>query len=775
MSTDGDEQDTRNTGGKMNKLKLSTRILVYFLFVAIFTQVINNYFLVSSAQKAFLEAAGSKQQAIAAHLSQNVESYLDSSINRLRDIAITQSAPRVQEDEMKRSLAASFAQNTDLERVAVLDNEGREKLAFNREGIVHSVKDVSGSDAFKAVQFLAGKNYISSVNEDEDGELIITMAVPILRTDFDEKMDSLGSANFGSYKQPSDILGAVVADYNVKDLWKTILSTEVGDQGYAYIVDTLGNVVAHPDESLLSTGKKVNDVEAFKQMITGNFETRPTVSETGQQVVSTPKVIPDSGWALIVEEPRDHVYSTATQFIILSIIVGAFTALLDIILSLFFGRRLAEPIKKLVAGAKKIGAGNFGHKIDIQTNDEFQSLADAFNAMSGNTLKLVNDLKSNNQKLTKETAKLDSIISSATDGIIALSRDGAITSINPPAAKLVGKRQEEMIGRGIADEFKWEHSDGRLLELNLGRPGTHEYSEITLRYNKQISFLDIVVTVLDDAKDGGVSSIITIHDLTKSRELEFMKLDFVAIAAHELRTPLTVVRGYLDLLNDDAVKRLSIMSLENIQKTIRATDDLRNLINKLLNIARIERGDMEIFPEKLNLSTQVAENVHHHKSAATQNEQKLMLTTNTENAVYVMADPSSITEVLNNLIGNAIKYTGRGGKIQVSLTVDTEKVRIDIADNGPGIPDELHAKLFTKFYRAERSLIAGTKGTGLGLFISRTIIELQNGEIGIMPSEGQGTRFYFTLPLYKPKEHDKLIHNHQTGGVRGWFKKNTHR
>jgi hypothetical protein len=102
VSTDGDEQDTRNTGGKMNKLKLSTRILVYFLFVAIFTQVINNYFLVSSAQKAFLETAGSKQQAIAAHLSQNVESYLDSSINRLRDIAITQSAPRVQEDEMKR-------------------------------------------------------------------------------------------------------------------------------------------------------------------------------------------------------------------------------------------------------------------------------------------------------------------------------------------------------------------------------------------------------------------------------------------------------------------------------------------------------------------------------------------------------------------------------------------------------------------------------------------------------------------------------------------------
>lgn len=759
----------------MRKLKLSTRILIYFLFVAVFTQVINNYLLVSSAKKAFLETAGSKQQAIAGHLSQNVESYLDSNISRLKDIAVMQSASSVQQDEMKRMMAASFGRNSDLERLAILDERGYERLIFDDNGQVHQTEDASGSDAFKAIIFLAGKNFISSVNESDDGSLSITMAVPILKSDFDQRLDSLSSADFGNYKEPDDILGAVVADYDVKDLWKTILSTEVGDQGYAYIVDTLGNVVAHPDESLLSTNKKVNDVEAFRQIISGDFETKPTISETGQAVVSTPKIIPDSGWALIVEEPRNHVYSTATQFIWLSVAVGAFTAFLDIILSLFFGRRLADPIKKLAAGAQKIGAGNFGHTIDIQTNDEFQSLADAFNAMSSNTQKLVTDLKENNIQLTKETTKLDSIISSATDGIVALSRDGSIVSINPPAAKLADKSQESLAGMNVSDVFTWEYSDGRSLELSFTKPGTHEYSEIVLRHDKQIAFLDLVITVLDDARDGGVSSIITIHDLTKSRELEFMKLDFVAIAAHELRTPLTVVRGYLDMLNEDAAKRLSIMSLENIQKTIRATDDLRNLINKLLNIARIERGDMEIFPEKLNLAVYLEENVHHHKSAATQNEQKLTLTMNTDNAVYVMADPSSITEVLNNLIGNAIKYTGRGGKIHVSLTLESQKVRIDISDNGPGIPNELHSKLFTKFYRAERSLIAGTKGTGLGLFISRTIIELQNGEIGILPSDGEGSTFYFTLPLYEAEKHDKLVHNHQAGGVRGWFKKNTHR
>jgi signal transduction histidine kinase len=274
-------------------------------------------------------------------------------------------------------------------------------------------------------------------------------------------------------------------------------------------------------------------------------------------------------------------------------------------------------------------------------------------------------------------------------------------------------------------------------------------------------------------EDSDVAAIMTIRDLTQSRELDFMKLDFVAIAAHELRTPLTVVRGYLDMISTEAIKKFTINNLENLQKSMEGTDQLRDLINKLLNIARIERGEMEIFIEKLNLRKLLEENVRQHEPQANRREQRLKLIADTDKLTYVAADPASITEVLNNLIGNAIKYTPKGGHINVKITADDKTARVTVADDGPGIPEDMRGRLFTKFYRAERSLIAGTRGTGLGLYISKTIIGLQQGEIGFEPGEkGKGSSFFFTLPIYDPAKYDKLLpKDKQLGGIHGWFKK----
>jgi signal transduction histidine kinase len=325
----------------------------------------------------------------------------------------------------------------------------------------------------------------------------------------------------------------------------------------------------------------------------------------------------------------------------------------------------------------------------------------------------------------------------------------------------------------MATLFHWEQENKPFIP-DLTTKGLHKYTDLTLASGKNIAYIDLMVYVVEQP-DSEVATIITIHNLTQSRELNFMKLDFVAIAAHELRTPLTVVRGYLDMLSTEAVKQMSIFNIESLQKAIVGTDQLRNLINKLLNIARIERGEMEIFVEKMNLTKMVEENVHQHQTPAAQRLQKLTCTIETDRPVYVPADPSSILEVLNNLIGNAIKYTPERGEIAVRLKVVDDQARVEVSDNGPGIPEDLRNRLFTKFYRAERSLIAGTRGTGLGLFISKTIIELQGGKIGLEPENGKGSTFYFTLPIYKAELHDKLIaKDKEMGGVRGWFKKRPH-
>ncbi len=758
--------------GTRVRLKLSTKILIYFLLVSLIPLIVTNFLLVSYANSQLLNAASTKQQAIATYLSENVSSYLDNNSKKLNNLAQLYSTGNIDSGELDLNMAVLFSQDSDLQRLAVIDNSGYEQAVFDQDGRVEELKNSSDSDAFRAVNFLDGRPYVSSVSYNENNEPVITIAVPVLKSSFNENLDNLEGADFGSYSSPDDIQGAIVANYDIKNLWQTVLSTRVGEGGYAYVVDGLGNLVAHPDSKFLEGTKKLTNVDAVKQLISNDLETRKTESETGLQVISTPQIIKDSGWAVIVEEPVSSIYASVNSYIKLATTVGLTAIVLSIALSIYFRKQLTGPIKKLAQGAKKIGSGQFGHTIDINTNDELQSLAETFNSMGANIQKLVTDMKNNNITLETEKTKLTNIIGSVTDGIIALDKSGRILSINPPAAALAGKNESELVGKSLPDVYAWQQFDAPF-SLDIKNPGVFEYNDLSLQTGIQLSFLDIVVSI-SGRENSDVVAIVTVHDLTKSRELDFMKLDFVAIAAHELRTPLTVIQGYLDLINTDAVNQLSIYNIENLQKMVRSTNELRDLINKLLNIARIERGEMEIFIEKIDLAKHIKENVHYHQSVAVQKNQKLTYTLDTDSAVNVPADPSSITEVLNNLIGNALKFTDYDGEVTVSLNVNNKEVRVEVKDNGPGVPNELQDKLFSKFYRAERSLISGTRGTGLGLFISRTIIELQHGQIGLEPFTGDGSTFYFTLPIYNPEIHDKLVMKRKmTGGVHGWFKKNT--
>ncbi len=756
---------------KIPKLKISSKALLFFLVVSLFPLVIVSYVQVSSAHNQLTDAASAKQQTIAASLSDKVDNYLTSKINQLQLLAQISSDTNNQA-VTGQDVAALLKQDSAITSVYVLSSNGLVQNAYNRQGQIANVEepDQSGSDAYKAAYFLLGKPYISTVSYDSKNVPFITIAVPFGTNSTGTKKTNSKTERFG---QPSDIKGVIVANYEIDDLWQSVLSTRIGNGGYAYVVDELGNLVAHPDRQYFAAHPKLSNVKAVSNYRNGILATSPTRSESGVDVISTPRPLNRVGWAVIVEEPVASIYANVNSYIRLSTTIGLAVIAFAILIAIYFSRQLTEPIKKLSLSARKLGSGELDQVVDIKTNDELEDLANTFNSMSRNIQHLVSDMRNKNQSLTTERTKLSRIIDSVNDGIMALNAQGEIVSINPPAATLIGHKPAELLGKTISDLFHWEQ-ENKTFTPDIATEGLRTYADLTLTSGKNVAYIDLMVYVLEQ-RDSDVATIITIHDLTQSRELNFMKLDFVAIAAHELRTPLTVVRGYLDMLSTEAVKQMSIFNIESLQKAIVGTDQLRNLINKLLNIARIERGEMEIFIEKMNLVNMVTENVHQHQTPAAQRLQKLTCNIETDRPVYVPADPSSILEVLNNLIGNAIKYTPEKGEIKVRLSVDDDVVRVEVSDNGPGIPEDLRKRLFTKFYRAERSLIAGTRGTGLGLFISKTIIELQGGKIGLEPDEGKGSTFYFTLPVYKAEKHDALIaKDKQLGGVRGWFKKRPH-
>lgn len=750
------------------RLRISTKILIYFLFVALIPMAVVSYTFSNAAREQMLENASSKQQAVATDLARRIDNYLASRINMLSYIGRLYSTRDFSVEQVNTSMAALFSQNNTLQQVSVMSPKGEigSGRTYTMENGNLKTADDDVSIGPGVLDVIANKPYFLSVGRDSENKPQITIGVLVLKK-YKDAGDDLITAQQSS---SDNLIGALLGYYDASDLWESVMSGRSGDKGYAYVVDNVGNLVAHPDKAFLASHTQLRDTEAVRQFLDNNSETKQTVSETNQDVVSTSKETLTK-WGVIVEEPVSSIYAGINAYVQLAITVGVSALILSIALGLFFSRRLIRPIKALSLGAKRMEEGKFDQEINVKTQDELQELAETFNNMARGIKKLISELKTNNVRLKFEQIKLNNIISSVSNGVIAVSSDGKIVSINPPAATLIGKDPKSLEGTLMSEQFPWEH-DGERFMPDLKNGGIYRYTDLTLnRRGGSVAYLDIMVAVLT-RQDSDVAAIITIHDQTPSRELSFMKLDFVAIAAHELRTPLTVVRGYLDMLSTgSAVSELSIYNLENLSKAIDGADQLRALINKLLNIARIERGDMEIFIEKLNLTKLVRENVEHHVSAAAAKEQTISYNANTDGTVYVPADSASILEVVNNLVGNAIKYTGKGGKIKVNLLVDKDKVRVEVVDNGPGVPEELRDRLFTKFYRAERSLIAGTRGTGLGLFISKTIIELQNGEIGIEPDKGTGSTFYFTLPIYVPARDDEIIAKKTSGGIRGWFKK----
>lgn len=239
----------------------------------------------------------------------------------------------------------------------------------------------------------------------------------------------------------------------------------------------------------------------------------------------------------------------------------------------------------------------------------------------------------------------------------------------------------------------------------------------------------------------------TRHDIIRDSNLEKMKVEFVSMAAHELRTPLTSIRGYLAVFmeeNKDKFDNTQKMFLHRINI---AVQQLMGLTENLLNASRIERGVFSISTETVDWASNVAEVVDEFSDQARDKKIELVFTKPQNQSYFVKADKIRINEVLSNLLSNALSYTKKGGKISVEIEQKDQEVITSVKDTGVGIPKSALPHLFTKFFRANGSATQGIKGTGLGLYISKAIVERHGGRIWVESEAGKGSTFSFSLPV----------------------------
>ncbi|MBP9738792.1 HAMP domain-containing histidine kinase [Candidatus Saccharibacteria bacterium] len=275
------------------------------------------------------------------------------------------------------------------------------------------------------------------------------------------------------------------------------------------------------------------------------------------------------------------------------------------------------------------------------------------------------------------------------------------------------------------------------------------------------------------AKGSEAETIITLLDRTKEYVPEDDDLDFIAFAAHELRGPITVIRGYLDTLNDELADVYDADQKELFQRLIVSANRLSGYVNNILNASRFDRRHLKIHISEEHLPDIYATIADDMKMRA-EAQQRLLSVSFPDTLPTIAADLNSMGEVLANLIDNAIKYSNDGGSIEISAEVDGDFVQVSVTDHGIGMPANVISSLFHKFYRSHRSRET-VAGTGIGLYITKAIVESSGGKISVRSVEGHGSTFTVSLPIYATVA-DKLTKEKINNGIlierssSGWIK-----
>jgi two-component system, OmpR family, phosphate regulon sensor histidine kinase PhoR len=366
-----------------------------------------------------------------------------------------------------------------------------------------------------------------------------------------------------------------------------------------------------------------------------------------------------------------------------------------------------------------------------------------------------------NQKLEQfikfDREKLDTVLTSVTDPVIGLDLKGNISFYNHASNEVLGLDPTDSLNQPLSQLFKF-YDHNKEIPLNSilkfkqsGFSGNifsqKEIKAISLLNNKE-AFINLDIFQIGSGTSFNLCCILIFHDITKEKQLEAMKLDFVSMAAHELRTPLTSIKGYLSVFIQENEKKLNEDQMMFIRRIGTSAQQLSALVENLLGVARVERGAMSITTQPMDWIQNVQTQKEMFEHRAQEKRIELIFQKPTTPIPTLQADNVRINEVLNNFISNAINYTEPGGKIVIWIEYKNHEVITHVTDTGRGIPKEAAAHLFTKFYRVPGNVDQSSKGNGLGLYISKAIVDLHKGKIWA-DSEGlgKGSTFSFSLPV----------------------------
>jgi two-component system, OmpR family, sensor histidine kinase VicK len=496
-----------------------------------------------------------------------------------------------------------------------------------------------------------------------------------------------------------------------------------------------------PDNQHLEGQTAINDTLIDKTLATSQPGNEERIDrQTGNRIWRLVTPIEKNGeiiGVIYLEGKIENVYEQMKQINKIFASGTAIALVITAVLGVLLSQTITKPISDMRKQALAMAKGNFSRKVKIYGQDEIGQLAMTFN-------NLTKKLQEAQATTEGERRKLSSVLSYMTDGVIATDRKGRVILINDPAAKMLNVSRETVLSTSIVSLLELEEE--YTFEALLG-----EQDSVILDYSDQPNPLILRANFSVIQKETGfVNGLITVlHDITEQEKIDMERREFVANVSHELRTPLTTMRSYLEALAEGAWEDQEIAPhFLNVTQT--ETERMIRLVNDLLQLSKMDSKDYRLTKEWVDFIPFYHRIIDRFEFTKKQNvtfERKLP-----DHSVFVEIDEDKLTQVLDNIISNALKYSPEGGKVTFKIDMQDGFMKISISDQGVGIPKENLSNIFERFYRVDKARTRKLGGTGLGLAIAKEMVEAHGGEIWADSIEGKGTTVSFSLPYDRTEE-----------------------
>ena len=435
----------------------------------------------------------------------------------------------------------------------------------------------------------------------------------------------------------------------------------------------------------------------------------------------------------MIEDIRQTILTS--DFIFILILLGF---ILVVTLLLLENRRDNIRLKEINQKVKDLIAGDYSQVLDLQGSTEITNITNNLNDLS-------EVIRLTQENLEQESKRLHSILSYMTDGVLATNRRGQITMINDMAKKQLGVQKEDVLNKSILellkieDEYELRDLITQIPELTIDSQDVNgEYLSLRVRFalvRRESGFISGLVAVL--------------HDTTEQEKEERERRLFVSNVSHELRTPLTSVKSYLEALDEGAL--YDPVAPDFIKVSLDETNRMMRMVTDLLHLSRIDNATSKLDVELINFTAFITFILNRFDKMRNQDEEKKyeLVRDYPITSVWIEIDTDKMTQVIDDILNNAIKYSPDGGKITVSMKTTDDQMILSISDQGLGIPKQDLPRIFDRFYRVDRARSRAQGGTGLGLAIAKEIIKQHNGFIWAKSEYGKGSTFTIVLPYDK--------------------------